>query len=288
MIHRASGLGGCLKGQIAACLGMKPIEPDEASFTRMAEGQLHEDDVVARLRTDGYEVTRQQELVTIHSTDTYLARFAGIEQFAYKWMVQGHLDGVLTGDPFTPTGPKVLEIKSMGKDAFRLFKAQGWEAPGLVQKYKWQLSVYMLATGLEALLIAKSRDSGELLRMPVEMPFYDLTDVTARVAYIEDHVARGQLPDDCPHDFFCPFKYLCTQAPADDVPDDLTPAPSTVVRYWELGQQIKALETERKALELPVGSWSDYKATKVVRDTPERVVKASRSEYVKVTRVEKP
>lgn len=204
MIHRASNLGSCTKSQIAAALGLKPIPHSEQSLRVMGEGQLHEDDVVAQLRADGCIVERQQEEVNL--------RFPGLASRAVSsvssaW-VQGHLDGVVTLD-LNPES-RVLEVKSMGDSTFKQFKAKGWNAGGLIDRYKWQISVYMLATGLEAYLVAKNRNSGELLRHGIELPFHSLEEITARVAYIEDHVSRRDLQgarcDPGANTWFCPYR----------------------------------------------------------------------------------
>lgn len=276
MIHRASSLGGCLKSQIATALGMKPIPHDEMSALRMGEGQLHEDDVVARLIMDGAAVTRQQEEVTL---DT----------------VVGHIDGVITDDFIG--GPRLLEIKSMGDGPFKAFQAKGWEAGGLIDKYKWQTSVYMHALGMEMLFVTKNRNSGQITEHGVEMPFYSLDQITERVAYIEDHVARGALPDDCAHDWFCDHKYLCTRPAgeedaAEQSSDELTPGEvSTVAEYHRLGREIKALEDlragSRPLVEGLAGrSGAGYHVQWVTQNVKERVVPASVRQSLRVTRDE--
>lgn len=290
MIHRASALGGCLKGQIAAALGEKPIPIDDVSLTRMGEGQLHEDDVIARLMADGHTVTRQQEEVNLDHLAMY-------EEDEPSWRVRGHLDGIVNGDPFTPSGPRVLEVKSMSDSAFKAFQAKGWHGDwpeaSLPDRYRWQVSVYMLATGLEALLVCKNRNSGEIAQHGIETPYYSLDQITERVAYLEDHIQRGVLPDKCPRSFFCDYKYLCTR---EDKPVNgwvAQPAPTLIQQYVELGDTIKDLEAQRDVIkaELPtlLGTaqsvqWDGYKATRVTQNRKERVVPASTVTFIKVTK----
>lgn len=185
----------------------------------MAEGELHEQDVVARLTAEGLTVTRQQEGVGLLSFDpdtwaTFVNQSDDLTNLGTATsIVFGHLDGVVNGDPFTPSGPRVLEVKSMSQDAFKQFQAKGWYGDwpegSLPDRYRWQLSIYMLATGLEALLVCKNRNSGEIAKHGIEQPYYSLDQITERVAYIEDHVSRGTLPDECPRSWFCDHKYLC-------------------------------------------------------------------------------
>lgn len=280
ILIRGSELGACSKGTIAKLLGMKPIAHSEATERLFREGNLHEEDVIVMLRAEGLKIVRQQEEVNLQITPGAL--------------VQGHLDGVVTGDPFTPVGPRVLEIKSMGASSFKEFKTKGWEAGGLVDRYKYQISPYMLATGLEALVVAKSRDSGELLRFGVELPFYSLDQITERVAYIEDHVARGQLPDDCPRDWFCNFKYLCTNTEKSSVEASEELLPEQVVEYWDIGQRISVLEAQKKLLRPVVEQFlgerssvvaGGYKVQSIVQQIKEKVVPASTRTMLKVTKL---
>lgn len=295
MIHRASALGGCLKGQIAAALGMKPIPHSEDSLTRMGEGQLHEDDVIARLTADGYTVTRQQEEVNL----AFPLIEDGILPVDPAIRVQGHLDGVLNGDPFTPPGPKVLEVKSMSDAAYKEFQSKGWHhdwpAGSLIDKYRWQLSVYMLATGLEGLLVTKNRNSGAMTQHGIETPYYSLDQITERVAYIEDHVARGQLPDDCPHDWFCPYKYLCQQEVQHGTIDKDEFLPDGVIEYWDLTQRVNVLEAQKKLLRPVVEAFlgdrqaviaNGYKVQTITQNVKEKIVPASTRTMLKVTKLE--
>jgi hypothetical protein len=212
----------------------------------------------------------------------------------YPWIVQGHLDGVITTDLFPR--PRVLEIKSMGDAPWKEFQAKRWDAGGLIDRYKWQLSVYMLATGYEALFVTKNRNSGEITQHGVEMPFYTLDQIAERVGYVEDHVTRGVLPDDCPHDWFCDFKYLCSRSSEEDgaehSSDELSPDEvSTVSEYHRLGREIKALEDLRADTRLSVEalagrSGGGYQVRLVTQQIKERVVPASTRQMLRVTKTD--
>lgn len=311
MIHRASSLGGCLKGQIAAALGQKPIPHDDASLTRMGEGEIHERDVIARLTADGYTVTRQQEEVNLRPIKEWNHIYGS------EVCVQGHLDGVINngamdslmalGNPFIHYGSKVLEVKSMSDAAWKDFQSKGWHADwpagSLIDKYRWQLSVYMLATGLEGLLVTKNRNSGQMTQHGIETPYYTLDQITERVAYIEDHIARGELPDDCPHDWFCPHKYLCGTKPnmeeqgispdSDELEDPIMEA--AAAEFVLLGEQIKVLEARKSEMRAELESRLDgrkkamvgrYRVTWVEKSMPESVRKAYTMSYPIVKRIE--
>lgn len=274
---------------------MKPIPYDEMTALRISEGNLHETDVVLRLQVeDSATITRQQEEINLH---------IGSITADDPPIVQGHIDGVIEDDFFG--GPRLLEIKSMGKSAFAAFKAKGWEAGGLIDKYQWQLSCYMHGTGLEALLVAKSRDSGELLRMPVEIPFYNMSEIADRVAYIEDHVSRGRLPEDCPHDWFCSFKYLCQTlnnepGSSNEVENEPVNDPmfeDKLRRYNQFNEDIKRMEGVKAELKTDIDAWlklsgrtkarvGDYTVTWITREIPESVRKATTQSFPQVKRIE--
>jgi len=174
-----------VKAQAAKQLGFMPLSTERFFGQLGHEGNLHERDVIER---EG-AVESQQEVV--------LDVIGGVQ-------VVGHIDGLL--DPY------VVEVKSMGKDAFDTWKTSLWDTPGLVQRYKWQVSVYMLALDRQLKFIVKCRDTGELSTMYVEAPFYSKQDVLKRIVEIEKWVRRGELPDECSSVMFpCPYYYLEAQ-----------------------------------------------------------------------------
>jgi hypothetical protein len=199
-VYRASGLGGCIKAQVAAQLGFTALDTSKKMENMAREGALHEGAVIASLGT----VTDMQQEVTI--------------PILRDVRIVGHIDGMWGGG--------VLEIKSMGKDAFKAWKEKRWETPGLVQKYKWQVSCYMHALNMPLRFIVKCRDSGEIDERYTDEPFYGMDEIMARVLEIEKWVRRGELPDECSvAQYPCPFYYLEQQKSLeimeDEVLDDL-------------------------------------------------------------------
>lgn len=195
-IYRASSLGSCDKALIAARIG---YEADESVYKRMStifdEGNLHEDAVVAKYRETNNEIVLQQHEVNLKIMDGVI--------------VQGHLDGVIhRGNWPGPLG-RVLEIKSMGDGPFKEFKKHGMDTPGLIQKYKWQISAYMLAMERPALLVCKSRNTGEIIETLIDTPYYSYQDIKTRIVRLEAQARTGELPVKCSNPQFpCPFFYL--------------------------------------------------------------------------------
>ena len=156
-VYRASGLGGCVKAQVAEQLGFTALDTSKRMENMAREGALHERAILSRLNEicewDGRtELSGQQQEVT-------LPILKGVT-------IVGHLDGIANGS--------VIEVKSMGKDPYKVWKEKRWDTPGFVQKYKWQVSCYMQATVMPCTFIVKNRDTGEVSVEWVEDPFYGM------------------------------------------------------------------------------------------------------------------
>lgn len=197
-IIRASSLGGCTKAIGAGLLGYLPQEFPERYQGYMEEGDLHEGNIVARLERGGFEVIDSQREVNLWIIPGVL-------------LVQGHIDGrfrhKVESSPW-----RLLEIKTMGETSYRTFEKMEWETPGLVQKYKWQISAYMLALQEPATLIVKNRNTGAQKGLEIEEPFYSLSEVRARCLEIWNWVQEGILPEKCEETYPCPFSYLHSPA----------------------------------------------------------------------------
>lgn len=222
-IYRASGLGNCEKALIAQRMGYEPMSSvyENGKLSKIfKEGDLHEAAIVEELNSIGREVTLQQHEVN-------LMMMPGV-------LVQGHLDGVLEN--------KVLEIKSMGDSTFKQFSKYLLDTPGIVQKYKWQFSAYMIAMEREMILVCKNRNTGEVIEVPIHEPFYDLSTIRARIARIEDVARSGDLPVKCVNPQYpCPFYYLHEDGEEIDFVVD-----EAVESYVKVYEESKALEEKYK------------------------------------------
>lgn len=206
-IYRASELGSCDKALIAKRMG---YEKDESVYrkgsaisTIFREGDLHETAVVEKYREElGHEITLQQHEINIPIMQGVI--------------VQGHLDGVIKlNHPELNSAMNrflngyVLEIKSMGADPFKEFKKHRMDTPGLIQKYKWQFSAYMIAMERPLLLVVKNRNTGEIIEVQIDEPYYSLADIRLRILRLEAASRSGELPVNCVNPQYpCPFYYL--------------------------------------------------------------------------------
>lgn len=238
-------MGGCTKALIAARIG---YQPTSGGMDRMgvlfAEGDLHEETVVKRLEIEEYVVSdRQRELSCRIDTKAQIT-------------VQGHIDGILTGHPF---GPYLLEIKSMGVKEYGQWLKTRWDTPGLIQKYKWQVSFYMNCLQMPLFFVVKNRNNGQVDKSTVTDPFYSLLQISERIEGIEQAAAEGELPETCDwRQWPCPFSYLeedsetavAVAATTTTIPGVLTDHERTIeqlaIEYDKCRAAVKAATLERE------------------------------------------
>lgn len=199
VVYRASALGSdCTRSLVLSRLDYEEKPPPADMLLRFNEGHLHEGDVLARMRAEGWTIWDEQAEVSLMVTG--------------KIRVVGHIDGkgamaMAEGGPEL-IHPRVVEVKSQSMAEFEAFGARGWDS-GIFPKYKWQLSCYMHATGLPAVLVRKNRNNGQLAVEWIDEPFYSLRDIRSRVLSIELLAMDGIGPADCDgKQYPCPFFYL--------------------------------------------------------------------------------
>lgn len=231
-IYRASSLGGCLKAMAALQLGYTPVETPEFFAGIFKEGRLHEDSIINDLIESGYQVY-DRELQVVFPVTKEIA-------------VVGHIDGKLIE---LAGKHRLLEMKTMSADAYKEFANKGWDTPGLIQKYKWQVSTYMWATELPLTLIAKNRNNGRIMDLSASEPFYTKGQIMARVLKAHSYVTTGELPDDCEGGFPCPVPYLHAEPqPAQSKAEDTDgQAPEAVLELVADLRAARAMEAAAKA-----------------------------------------
>ena len=186
IVYRASSLGHCLRGLVAARHGVTPYEKDWGGGNDgpdpMSEGELHEIDVVERmLPARGWTVTDRQKEIEL------VVREAG-PGFP-KIVVRCHLDGVAQREGDVR---RVLEVKSMSKAAYKRWSAKKFdEYPG----YAWQVSACAHAMWMPILYVVKCRDDGSLDVWEMDTIPIKRDVVLGRVLWVEKWVKHG---DDLP------------------------------------------------------------------------------------------
>lgn len=185
---------------------MDPVGPGEKMQAVFDRGSDTEVVVLAELESLGYVIDGMQDEVIVEINDDVC--------------VMGHTDGLISHtELWGTTRRKVLEIKRMNDAYWRVVKEGGWHVDGLMSKYRWQVSSYMVATGNECAFVAKNGETGELLWLFAEEPFYTREQLRARVMQVEA-MARGFTVAgdyECDNDDYpCPFFYTHTTKKADE------------------------------------------------------------------------
>lgn len=242
-VYRASSLGYSLEALVAPHLGFEAVEPPAFLKAAFDEGNRIEPLAIAKLNDMGWTVTVQQEdmnAVGDWQIEVELEVIPGIAK------VIGHLDGICShsaGDSM------VLEVKSMAGKAWEDFERHGWDSRSpLIEKYKWQASAYMLATGLAHYMVAWNKDTEELYIIDTYEPFYTISDIAAKLAKAEEYIEKGLVPDGCT-DFPCPYYYL--HPPKDEVAkvddDELEELLQSWLSYDMIEKNAKKVKDEYRA-----------------------------------------
>ena len=218
MALRASAFGGCIRAQVAAELGYVGLAPPPRMQAVFDAGNEAEDKAIERLNVIyHYGVNSQQREV----------EFIGIT---------GHIDGIIK-DPDTSY---LVEIKSFSDEQYAKFLVQEWDMGELMERYKWQVSVYMHALPHhELLLVGQNRETEELHILPPRaLPFHTAGAIEHRKDEIMRWVDRGELPPCDTISYPCPFVYL-------HIPDEKDDDPL----IEDLGEQYRTILDEETAVQ---------------------------------------
>lgn len=227
---RASSFGGCIKAQVAACLGYQPMNTPPAMQAIFDRGNEHEDANAVALLHAG---------LTLRDTQLEVR----LDELPLGSIV-GHVDGIITGEDGTD---RVWESKSPAAfDKFRdAYLRDDWTDP-LAHRYAWQISVYMHALEMEA-YVTCLRDDGTVDGFVIERPPYKYQQIVDRLISINEWVKLGQLPQLCTvKDYPCPFVYLHEDA-AEMVDDPELDQLVMEYDYW--ADQEKRATAEKKRLQ---------------------------------------
>ena len=242
-IYRASSLGYSLESLVCPHLGYDAIPPPEWLMQKFQEGTDLEPQVLAELESLGWQLTVTQD--EVNSEGDYQLEVM-LEVIPGVATVRGHLDA--TGVEPMSNHPVVVEVKSMAEKSFTEVNRLAWNTPGLIQKYKWQLSAYMLATQLPGVLVVCSKGADglkNLLYMYADEPFYSISDIANKLQTAEDAINSGTIPEGCT-DYPCPYFYL--HAPI-EAPEPAPKELDGLLDAWkEINRKKKIYESEEASL----------------------------------------
>jgi hypothetical protein len=201
---RASSFGSCIRAQAAGLRGMKPLPPPEKVQGWYDRGNEHETDCVAAMERDGWGFWSVLDRWVKQDGQYYVELDCG------DVTVTGHLDGIAACDGYGNGAEHLVEIKAPATwERFeRAYKTADYSDP-YMHRIAWQVSVYMVATGLEAVLACWTEDEG-VRTFGIETPPFDMVAIVARAGEIK--AAVTDLPATCSQaDWPCPYAYLHDQ-----------------------------------------------------------------------------
>lgn len=215
--YRASELGACQRRLVLQRQGYEQMPPPANFAEIFAEGNRWEEIVIEHMRSRGFHIGHHPSLDVDQGQSFVRIR---ILDDVY---VTGHLDGCIWDDTSWLTeGVKgrVLEIKSMAHDQFEDFVEKGiHRGDTLMEKYKWQVSPYMIAADMELMLVGVDKtsppDDPHYHAVYLEEPPYSLGKIMQRVLRLE--LMAMDTPPDCDvHNYPCPVYYMgCTDQQLD-------------------------------------------------------------------------
>jgi hypothetical protein len=230
-VYRASSLGYSLCQLVCPHLGYEGAGAPEWLQNAYDKGHELEPIVLDTLRDHGWTIDREQEEVSL-------------EVIPGEVVVVGHLDGI--GGQGEEAA--VVEVKTMAHKSFMDFKVHGWDShSALIEKYKWQASAYMLATGLSHAMVTWDKDNRTIGVIWVEEPFYTIADIANKLAQAESYIVDGVIPDGC-NDYPCSYYYLHEEKDAKEVVDADSELESILAAWHEADKRAKIYEGEKKVL----------------------------------------
>ncbi len=176
IVYRASTFGHCDRALTAARL-QYPASPTPASLqTIFSAGHDAE-----AWYMSVHELDDQQREVQLTHNNT---------------AVRGHLDGTRTDN--WDDKLVVVEVKSQSPALFDAWTPDLFTSDPLWQKYAWQFSIYMHATGAELELVRIRRpendESYQTAFYRLEKPLHSLSAIHARIDHLNDLAFTEQLP----------------------------------------------------------------------------------------------
>lgn len=239
-IYRASSLGHCIRMLWAARTGMDRRPIPQIIQAAMDEGTEMESMILQKLYdehnfTYGYQGQQFQ-------VELDVGTFNGI-----RCVVRGKVDEI--GRPADRAEDLTIDVKKFGKTLVQEYHTKGIMG---IPRYAWQQSVYAHGYNRTHFYMpiynkeTKEIEPWSLNPLPVP---YTFEQIRERVMTVEEAVANGTMPEECPAEFGCQYFYLHDQKTVDHLPED---AQVLLVARINLDNKIatltKAKDTLNKAI----------------------------------------
>lgn len=176
---RASALGACIRGLVAARLGIRPQPPAKFLQEALDDSSLAEEYVMTLLAKRGWKIESQQDEVFVDYDEGRII---------------GHIEGYIAAEKLERS---VLEIKAFGPTLFAKYVKGGLKAlgPPFTQMYEMQLSSYMYATQLPALLVVHGKKDQLILERYIDEPPVSEEKLQERMQRINECASKQEYPE---------------------------------------------------------------------------------------------
>lgn len=235
-VYRASAIGHCPRMLWAARTGMDRRPLPNVIQRAMDEGTALEADILAMLYEDhdwtfGYQGQQFQ-------VELPLGTFNGI-----RVIVRGAVDEI--GHPANRPPPRPIDVKKFGKTLLDTYRSKGIMG---IPRYAWQQSAY--AHGFDSpefYMPIYNKATGKIEEWTLQplAPPFTLEQIRDRVMGIEEAVADGKMPEECPAEYGCQYYYLHDEKLKAPVPDD---ARMLLIARINLDAKIKTFSDARDKL----------------------------------------
>ena len=224
-VYRMSEAGHCPRVLAARRLGYEEPPRSQEIENLLDDCLWHEERVVMRLRSEGWDITDRQREVSLSTPLLQLV---------------GHIDGIASRED----GRFLLEIKALGRFTFNSYIKGGILA---FLDYAAQVTCYQKAIQLPILMAVKNRDTAVIKRDIMTSPPLSFERIVDSLNIAEQSVRNGSLPEwkcDERARERCPMSYLCGPGKA-EVKELALPDLIEAARLWREGKELER-EAEEK------------------------------------------
>lgn len=240
-IYRASAMGHCVRMLWAARSGMDARPIPEKIKKAMDEGTELEPIILNMLYEDhdftyGYQGQGSQFQIELD-----VGTFNGI-----RCVIRGKVDeiGHQLSNPLH--GDLTIDVKAFKQPLVDEYHTKGIMG---IPRYAWQQTAYGIGYGKQHFLMpiynkdTEKIEEWSLEPVPVPLTFEHLRN---RVMEVEEAIADGKMPEECPAEFGCQYYYLHDQKVVDELPED---AKVMLVARINLSRKIDTLTSAKKKLD---------------------------------------
>ncbi len=177
-VYRASAIGGCPRGVLAARRGYRALPPPGWLADAAEAGHQAEPFALGWLKARGWQISAEQQVVEW--------------PIGTQAVVRGHIDGIghYQRDR-TNRETRLVEVKSMSENVFDAWRKDGFAA---FPKYAAQLTVYMTVLKLPALYVIVRRATGDVVTQMIDSPPISPAGILRRILGMEQQVEGVEWP----------------------------------------------------------------------------------------------